>query len=121
MLSSSTFVNTTSVINQGCCEENEMTCAAAAFCAFALYYDMIKEETCFKVARGFMGELKVNEHGVTDLIGRVVSITEPKVIQFNQKPPRLIDFVIEESRNYVLQMDAKSVESHFSTPNPGEE
>nr|GMD93411.1 UPF0587 protein C1orf123 homolog [Ipomoea batatas] len=42
MLSSSTFVNTTSVINQGCCEENEMTCAAAAFCAFALYYDMIK-------------------------------------------------------------------------------
>nr|GME17155.1 disease resistance protein RPP13-like isoform X6 [Ipomoea batatas] len=36
MLSSSTFVNTTSVINQGCCEENEMTCAAAAFCAFTM-------------------------------------------------------------------------------------
>ncbi|XP_019189679.1 PREDICTED: uncharacterized protein LOC109184093 [Ipomoea nil] len=33
-----------------------------------------------------------------DLIGRVVSITEPKTIQVNSKPQRLIDFVIEDSR-----------------------
>nr|GMC64298.1 replication protein A 70 kDa DNA-binding subunit B-like [Ipomoea batatas] len=34
-----------------------------------------------------------------DLIGRVVSITEPKVIQVNSNPQRLIDFVIEDSRS----------------------
>ncbi|XP_019155714.1 PREDICTED: uncharacterized protein LOC109152469 [Ipomoea nil] len=37
----------------------------------------------------------------TDLIGRVVSICEPKVIHVHQKPQRLIDFVIEDcSLNY---------------------
>nr|GMD17663.1 replication protein A 70 kDa DNA-binding subunit D-like [Ipomoea batatas] len=33
-----------------------------------------------------------------DLIGRVVSITEQKVVQVNSNPQRLIDFVIEDSR-----------------------
>nr|GMC60985.1 AP-2 complex subunit alpha-2 [Ipomoea batatas] len=33
-----------------------------------------------------------------NLIGRVVSITEQKVVQVNSNPQRLIDFVIEDSR-----------------------
>ncbi|XP_019152447.1 PREDICTED: uncharacterized protein LOC109149207 [Ipomoea nil] len=46
------------------------------------------------------GSLKVpgcvDGNKLIDLIGRVVSIHEPKVIQVNKKPQRLIDFVIED-------------------------
>nr|GMD01519.1 3-hydroxy-3-methylglutaryl-coenzyme A reductase-like [Ipomoea batatas] len=39
---------------------------------------------------------------VKNLIGRVVSITEQKVVQVNSNPQRLIDFVIEDSRGSQL-------------------
>nr|GMC57860.1 replication protein A 70 kDa DNA-binding subunit D-like [Ipomoea batatas] len=57
---------------------------------------------------GTLTGIKVEEHPVlesnsppeklNDLIGRVVSITEPKVIQVNSNLQRLIDFVIEDSQ-----------------------
>ncbi|XP_019151941.1 PREDICTED: uncharacterized protein LOC109148663 [Ipomoea nil] len=48
------------------------------------------------------GGVDCNE--LIDLIGRVVSIYEPKVIQVQQKPKRLIDFVIEDSRESRLSI-----------------
>nr|GMC46939.1 replication protein A 70 kDa DNA-binding subunit B-like [Ipomoea batatas] len=50
----------------------------------------------------YFGSLKapggVDSNMLIDLIGRVVSITEQKIVQVNSNPQRLIDFVIEESR-----------------------
>nr|GMD72699.1 replication factor A protein 1-like [Ipomoea batatas] len=44
------------------------------------------------------------------MIGRVVFITEPKVIQVNSNPQRLIDFVIEEESRLMITLWDKHVD-----------
>ncbi|XP_019190753.1 PREDICTED: uncharacterized protein LOC109185225 [Ipomoea nil] len=61
-------------------------------------YDFPKHMFKFKDFGSLKAPGGVDCNRLIDLIGRVVSITEPKTIQVNSKPQRLIDFVIEDSR-----------------------
>nr|GMC90781.1 LRR receptor-like serine/threonine-protein kinase ERL1 [Ipomoea batatas] len=71
-----------------CCSEEDSRCIAGKLVGVA-------ELRFLGINRNFLsGEIQ----SALDLIGRVVSIIEQKVVQVNSNPQRLIDFVIEDSR-----------------------